>query len=156
MKLTLIALTHKQPGWVQTGIDDYAKRLPREWHFAQKELKPETAGSPTSRLQKEAGRISEALDKLGGQPRLIALDERGQDLSTQALADKLRRWQAEAADPVFLIGSADGLAPEIKAQAAERIRLSSLTLPHGIARLLLVEQLYRAATLLAGHPYHRS
>jgi 23S rRNA (pseudouridine1915-N3)-methyltransferase len=155
MKLALIAFNHKLPAWLQAGIDGYAKRLPPEWHFQQRELKPEAAGGAEARLQKEAARILEAAARLPGRPRLIALDERGQDLTTRALADRLARWQAEGGDPVFLIGSADGLAPEIKAQAAERLRLSSLTLPHGIARLLLTEQLYRAASLLAGHPYHR-
>jgi 23S rRNA (pseudouridine1915-N3)-methyltransferase len=155
MRLKLIALGHNQPRWVVDGTDEYSKRFPPEWPFELTELKPEKRAanrSTESILAIEADRIRAQIPK---QSRLIVLDERGEQLTTRALAEHLQIWSRDAASATFVIGSADGLDATLKADAANRIGLSKLTLPHGMARVLLIEQLYRAISLLAGHPYHR-
>lgn len=156
MKLTILAVGHKQPDWIATGCAEYTKRMPRELPMQVVELKPEPRASKTREqlMAAEKQRIRMALAS-SNSPRLIALDERGSDLTTQKLAQRLESWMQDGRDTVFLIGGADGLDPELKQEAAEMIRLSSLTLPHGMARLLLCEQLYRAMSLLKNHPYHR-
>lgn len=156
LKVRLLTVSHRQPGWVVEGCEEYARRLPREWGFQLVEVKPEarTSGSTTEKVQAaEATRLRAAAGK---SVRLVALDERGEAWSTQALANWLARWQQDGRDVVFLVGGADGLDPGLKAAADQRVSLSALTLPHGLVRVLLVEQLYRAASLLAGHPYHRA
>ena len=110
------------------------------------------AGDSRAAGQQAAGALREALPP---RCRLVALDERGADLTTRALAERLRRWMAGGQDVALVIGGPDGLAPEIKAAAAETLRLSSLTLPHALVRVVLAEALYRAASLLKNHPYHR-
>jgi 23S rRNA (pseudouridine1915-N3)-methyltransferase len=155
MRLKLIALGHNQPRWVADGTDEYAKRFPPEWPFELTELKPEKRvanRSTESILATEAERIRTQLPK---QTILIALDERGEQLTTRALAEHLQRWSREGPAATFVIGSADGLDAALKQQSQHQIGLSKLTLPHGMARVLLIEQLYRAVSLLAGHPYHR-
>ncbi len=154
MKLQILAVTHRQPDWVVEGCAEYTKRMPRELTVSVSEIKPEVRGSKTREqlMAAEKARIRAALPS---SVRLIALDERGQDLTTKKLAERLEVWMQDGRDVAFLIGGADGLDPELKAEAVEMIRLSSLTLPHGMARLMLCEQLYRAMSLLKNHPYHR-
>lgn len=155
MKIRLLTVSHKQPAWVLEGCEDYQRRLPREWGFQLVEVKPEarTSGSTKEKVQAaEAQRLRAAAPKGA---RLIALDERGDGWSTQQLANWLKRWQQEGRDVAFLVGGADGLDPELRAAAEQRMSLSALTLPHGLVRVVMVEQLYRAASLLSGHPYHR-
>ena len=154
MKLQILAVTHRQPDWVVEGCAEYTKRMPRELTVSVSEIKPEVRGSKTREqlMAAEKVRIRAALPS---SVRLIALDERGQDLTTKKLAERLEVWMQDGRDVAFLIGGADGLDPELKAEAVEMIRLSSLTLPHGMARLMLCEQLYRAMSLLKNHPYHR-
>jgi 23S rRNA (pseudouridine1915-N3)-methyltransferase len=155
MRLKLIALGHNQPRWVVDGTDEYVKRFPAEWPFELTELKPEKRAANRSTellLAIEADRIRTQIPK---QSQLIVLDERGEQLTTRALAEQLQIWSRKAASATFVIGSADGLDVALKAQATNRIGLSRLTLPHGMARVLLIEQLYRSVSLLAGHPYHR-
>ena len=159
MKLVLIAVGQKMPTWAQTAFDDYAKRFPPELPLICKTVKtePRTGGKTTQQLmQAEAERMTAAIDSSCGKGRrVVALDERGTSLTTKALADKLHGWQQQGDDVALLIGGPDGLLPELRASAHERIRLSDLTLPHALARVLLVEQLYRAWSVHAGHPYHR-
>ncbi|WP_424195610.1 23S rRNA (pseudouridine(1915)-N(3))-methyltransferase RlmH [Ampullimonas aquatilis] len=155
MALQIIAVGHKMPGWIETGFQEYAKRMPPELALSLKELKPEvrSAAKPVEKVMAlEAERILAALPK---QARLIALDEHGEDLTTVALAKKLLGWQREGGDTCFVIGGADGLAPIIKQKAQGLIRLSSMTMPHGMVRVLLAEQLYRAWSINTNHPYHR-
>ena len=154
MKLLVVAVGHRQPDWVAAGCAEYVKRMPRELATGLIEIKPEPRGSKTREqlLAAEKGRIREALP---GSCRLIVLDERGDDLTTLKLAKRLEDWMGDGRDAALLIGGADGLDETLKSAADERIRLSSLTLPHGLARLLLCEQLYRAASVLKNHPYHR-
>jgi len=154
MRIRVISVGHRLPEWLSAGFDHYAKRLPREWAFEAVELRgePRDRGrSVAQMLAAEAARIATA----AAGRLVIALDERGLSLTTAAFAARFRKWQASSADIAFVIGSADGLAASVKSDAAAIIALSALTLPHGLARLLLVEQLYRAHTMMAGHPYHR-
>ena len=155
MKLLVVAVGTRMPDWVDAGFADYAKRMPREMPMTLIEVKPEsrTSGKPVAALMAaEALRLNAALPP---RCRRVILDERGTDLTTRALADRLPCWAADGDDVAFLIGGPDGLDADIKNQADERIRLSSLTLPHGLARVILAEALYRAASLIKGHPYHR-
>lgn len=154
MKLSIVAVGHRQPAWVSDGCGEYLKRMPRELPAAVVEVKPEPRGSKTREqlLAAEKGRISDAI---GSGCRMVVLDERGDDLTTLKLARRLETWMQDGRDTVLLIGGADGLDEELKARADDSIRLSSLTLPHGLARLLLCEQLYRAVSVLKNHPYHR-
>jgi 23S rRNA (pseudouridine1915-N3)-methyltransferase len=154
MKLRIVALGHRMPGWVVAGVDDYARRLPREFAFDLVELRPEPrerARPVAQMLATEALRIAPAC---AGFQR-VALDERGEPWSTRDFALRLGRWRDAGHDIAFIIGSADGLASEVKSQAAAVMALSAMTLPHGLVRVLLAEQIYRAVSVLAGHPYHR-
>ena len=154
MKLLIVAVGQRVPDWAQTAWDDYAKRFPSELKVELKAVKTEPRGSKTleSLYAAERERIEAAIPR---GCRIVALDERGANLSTKALADKLQHWQLEADDVALVIGGPDGLDPEFKRRAHERIRLSDLTLPHAMVRVLLIEQLYRAWSVNANHPYHR-
>ena len=150
----IVAVSLRVPDWAQTAWDDYAKRFPTELKVELKAVKTEPRGSKTveSIYAAEASRIEAAIPKGS---RIVVLDERGTALSTVALAGKLKAWQLESDDVALVIGGPDGLDPAFKQAAHERIRLSDLTLPHAFARILLIEQLYRAWSINAGHPYHR-
>lgn len=154
MKLRVVAFGQRMPAWVDAGWNDYARRLPPDWGFRLVLLKPEprSSGKPTDRLLAlEAQRMRAACrDAL-----MVALDERGAAWTTRRLAERLQHWRDDGSDVAFMIGSADGLDPSLRASAAAVVSLSALTLPHGLVRVLLAEQLYRASALLAGHPYHR-
>jgi 23S rRNA (pseudouridine1915-N3)-methyltransferase len=155
-RLHLVAVAARLPAWVETGCQDYLGRLPREYALRRVQVKPEarTQGLTVEKmLDQEARRIGAVLPPGA---RIVALDERGRDLTTTQLAHELRRWLDSGTPTVFLIGGPDGLEAGLKARADSLLRLSSLTLPHALAQLLLLEQLYRAASLLTGHPYHRA
>jgi 23S rRNA (pseudouridine1915-N3)-methyltransferase len=154
MKLSLLAVGHRQPGWVSEGCAEYLKRMPRELPASVTEIKPEPRGSKT-REQLLAAEKSRIRDAMVAGCRLVVLDEKGDDLTTLKLARRLEVWMQDGRDVVLLIGGADGLDEEFKQQADDKLRLSSLTLPHGMARLVLCEQLYRAVSVLKNHPYHR-
>ena len=153
MKLSVLAVGHRQPGWVDDGCAEYLKRMPRELAASVTEIKPEQRGSKTREqlLVAEKGRIRDALP---ASCRIVVLDEKGDDLTTLELSRRLEGWMQDGRDVALLIGGADGLDDELKRQADDRLRLSSLTLPHGLARLVLCEQLYRAVSVLKNHPYH--
>lgn len=154
MKLLVVAVGLRVPDWAQTAWDDYAKRFPPELRVELKAVKTEPRGSKTldTLYAAERERIEAAIPKGS---RIVVLDERGTNLTTVALATRLKTWQIEADNVALVIGGPDGLDPAFKQTAHERIRLSDLTLPHAFARVLLVEQLYRAWSVNAGHPYHR-
>jgi 23S rRNA (pseudouridine1915-N3)-methyltransferase len=155
VKLSVLAVGHRMPDWVTAGFEEYARRMPREMPLQLKELKPaqrSAAGDTARWLQAEAERINAAAP--AGLLR-VALDERGRSFPTRILAEHLERWRGDGRDVAFIIGGADGLAPELKTGAGLLWSLSPLTLPHGLVRVVLAEQLYRAASMLAGHPYHR-
>ncbi len=154
MKLCVVAVGQRVPDWAQTAWDDYAKRFPPELKLELRAVKTEPRGSKTLETLYAAERERiEAQIPRGA--RVVVLDERGTSLSTQALAGKLREWQLGGDDVALVIGGPDGLQPAFRQAAHERIRLSDLTLPHAMVRVLLVEQLYRAWSINAGHPYHR-
>ncbi len=154
MKLQIVAVGQRVPDWAQTAYDDYAKRFPPELRVELKAVKTEARASKTldNLLAAERGRIEAAIPR---GTRIVALDERGTAVTTVALADKLRHWQREGGDVAIVIGGPDGLDPAFKQAAHERIRLSDLTLPHAMVRVLLIEQLYRAWSITVNHPYHR-
>jgi 23S rRNA (pseudouridine1915-N3)-methyltransferase len=154
MNLRVVALGHRMPAWVTAGWNEYARRLPREFALELVELKPEPRdrGRPIEQLlAAEALRIDAACRRA----RVVALDERGEPWTTRELAGHLSRWRAQGEAIALVIGSADGLAESVKRAAAAVVALSAMTLPHGLVRVIAAEQIYRAATLLAGHPYHR-
>lgn len=154
MKLLVVAVGQRVPDWAQAAFDDYAKRFPPELKFELRAVKTEARGSRTvpQLLAAERERIEAAIPKGA---RVVALDERGTALTTVALAARLKDWQLASDDVVLVIGGPDGLDPAFRQAAHERIRLSDLTLPHAMVRVLLAEQLYRAWSVNAGHPYHR-
>jgi len=154
MKLVVAAVGHKMPDWAAAGCNEYLKRMPRELPLRVVEIKPEPRGSKT-REQLTAAEKARIVPAIAGCGRIVALDERGRDLTTKQLAERLETWMQDGRDTAFLIGGADGLDPELKDGADELIRLSSMTLPHAMARLVLCEQLYRAVSVLKNHPYHR-
>lgn len=155
MKFLVISVGHKMPDWITDGFNEYAKRMPREAKIELVEIKPEprTSGKTTVQIMEaEAQRISAALP---ASCLRIALDERGAAWTTRQLADKMRFWMGEGRDVAFIIGGADGLHESVKKSSQQLLALSALTLPHGMVRVLLAEQLYRAHSLLHNHPYHR-
>ncbi|MDO9437466.1 23S rRNA (pseudouridine(1915)-N(3))-methyltransferase RlmH [Hydrogenophaga sp.] len=154
MRLLIVAVGQRVPDWAQTAYDDYAKRFPPELRVELKAVKTEPRGSKTleTLLAAERERIEAAIPR---GCRVVALDERGTNLTTKALAQQLQQWQLEGDDVALVIGGPDGLEPEFRAKAHQRIRLSDLTLPHAMVRVLLIEQLYRAWSVNANHPYHR-
>ena len=154
MKLGIFAVSHKLPEWVASGCAEYVKRVPREFPLSITEIRPEPRSSKT-REQLLAAEKIRLLAALPRHARIIVLDERGDDLTTLELAKRLEGWMQTGADLAFVIGGADGLDEELKSRANERIKLSSLTLPHAMARLLLCEQIYRAVSIVRNHPYHR-
>lgn len=154
MRITVVAVGQRVPDWAQTAWDDYVKRFPFEIKVELRSVKTEPRASKTldALYAAERARIEAAIPKGN---RIVALDERGLALTTKALAGKLRVWQTEAQDVSLVIGGPDGLDPDFRQTAHERIRLSDLTLPHAMVRVLLIEQLYRAWSINANHPYHR-
>ncbi len=154
MRLLIVAVGQRVPDWAQAAWDDYAKRFPRELQVELKAVKTEPRASKSldTLYAAERSRIEAAIPK---GTRIVALDERGTALTTVALADKLKAWQLGGTDVALIIGGPDGLDPAFRQAAHERIRLSDLTLPHAMVRVLLIEQLYRAWSINANHPYHR-
>ncbi|NTV11909.1 MAG: 23S rRNA (pseudouridine(1915)-N(3))-methyltransferase RlmH [Zoogloea sp.] len=155
MKLLLVAVGTRMPGWVEAGFSEFAKRMPRELPLVLLEVKaePRTTGKPVpAMMAAEAARIEAVLPP---RCRRVILDERGDDLSTRSLAGRLEKWQAGGEDVALIVGGPDGLDPAIKASAHEMVRISSLTLPHAMVRVLLAEAVYRAWSLSKNHPYHR-
>lgn len=154
MKLRIVALGLRLPAWANAAFDDYARRMPREFALELVELKPEARNrgkSVAQLLEAEGTRIGAAAAGC----HIVALDEHGDAWTTAKLAKQLRQWRDNAQAIAFAIGSADGLSPAVKRDATAVVALSALTLPHSLARILLAEQLYRAVSLLQGHPYHR-
>lgn len=154
MRLLIVAVGQRVPDWAQTAWDDYAKRFPFEIKVELKAVKTEPRASKSLETiyAAERARIEAAIPK---GCRIVALDERGTTLTTMALAGKLTDWQLLGGDVALVIGGPDGLEPAFRQAAHERIRLSDLTLPHAMVRVLLIEQLYRAWSINANHPYHR-
>lgn len=156
MHLRLLAVGERQPAWVDDAVAFYARRLPREWRF-----RIDTVATAKRHRNDPPARAKEAegdllLARLADGERVVLLDERGTAFGTESLAGRLAGWQADGQDIAFVIGGPDGVPDAVRQRADLCWSLSPLTLPHGLARVLLVEQLYRAWSLGAGHPYHRS
>lgn len=154
MKIHLLAVGEKMPDWVQAGYTEYVRRLPSHLALHLKEI---PAGDRRGRTAAQA-MASEGERLLAALPRgclTIALDERGKGWSTRDLARRLDEWQTEGRDVALLVGGPDGLSGACLERADLRWSLSPLTLPHALVRVVLAEQIYRAWTLLQGHPYHR-
>lgn len=155
MKLVIAAVGTRQPAWVDAGVETYRKRMPRELplHVVEVKMEPRDSGKPIEALKAaEAVRLRSALPP---RCRMLALDERGSELTTRGLTDRLERWTEDGEDVGFLIGGPDGLDESLKEKASECLRISGLTLPHGLVRVMLAEALYRAVSVSRGHPYHR-
>jgi 23S rRNA (pseudouridine1915-N3)-methyltransferase len=155
VKLLVVAVGNRLPDWLNSGFAEYAKRMPRELPLELIEIRPEprtTGKSTAAMMTAEARRIVAALPP---RCRRVILDEHGSAVDTTGLTARLTAWQNEGDDVALLIGGADGLDADLKASASESLRLSSLTLPHGLVRVILAEALYRCHTRLIGHPYHR-
>jgi 23S rRNA (pseudouridine1915-N3)-methyltransferase len=155
MRLLIVAVGHKMPDWVAAGFAEYAKRMPREARIELVEIKPEKrGGGKTGEQIKEAEKIR-ILAALPKDCELVALDEHGETPTTLQLAETLKGWLGSGRDVALVIGGADGLHEDIRRQANKMLSLSRFTLPHGLARVVLAEQLYRATSVIHNHPYHR-
>ena len=156
MQLIVVAVGSRMPDWVDRAFAEYAQRMPAEMRIVLREVRPEsrvTGKSPEAIMAAEAERIRAALPKRGLR---VALDEHGTDCTSEQLAQRLDTWRGSGDDMAFLIGGADGLDAKLKAESAMHLRLSSMTLPHGLVRVVLAEQLYRAWSITQNHPYHRA
>ncbi len=156
MKARLIATGERAPAWVAQGFGEYQKRLSHWLPLELVEIEPGLRGKgrdPQRAIEDEGRRVLAALPK---NARVIALDVPGRQLSSEQLAMRLEFWRSQGRDLAFLIGGPEGHAPDVRATADELWSLGPLTLPHMLARLVVAEQLYRAAAMLAGHPYHRA
>ena len=156
MRARLIAVGERMPAWVADGFAEYRKRLSHDLPLDLVEVKLGTRGKgrdPARAIAEEGAAVRAALPK---DAHIVALDNRGSAWSSEQLASELKRWRMEGRDLVLLIGGPDGHAADVFALAHQRWSLGPLTLPHMLVRLVVAEQLYRAATVLAGHPYHRA
>ena len=155
MHIRLLAVGDRQPSWVDEAFSTYSERLPREWQF-RLDLIPTVRRNKNDKSRQAMEAEGELiLAKLGQSEQVVLLDERGRQLTSKALASKLSDWQIDGRDLCFVIGGPDGVADSCKQRADFTWSLSQLTLPHGLARVLFAEQLYRAHSLHTGHPYHR-
>lgn len=154
MKICIAAVGQRLPAWAATAVQEFVERMPRDFRVEIREIKPEPRnGQPVARIQAaEAARLRAALP---ADALVIAMDETGRDWTTAQLAEAMGQWRDGARDPAFVIGGADGLDAQFKREASLCLRLSSMTLPHALARVVLAEQIYRAWSILSAHPYHR-
>ena len=155
MHITVVAVGLRQPEWDDAAVKDYLGRFPKDFSVSVKEVKAEPrAGQPAKRLMElEAERIRKAIPS---GDIVVAMDEHGRDFTSMDFAKKFEGWKNEGCGVTFLIGGADGLDAELKKSARMMLRLSSMTLPHAFARVMLVEQIYRVWSILNNHPYHRA
>lgn len=155
MHSRLIAVGDRQPSWVDSAFDDYVARLPRQWQFRLEIIttaKRRKSAPIDVAIQAESEKI---LGRIKPAEHVVVLDERGRQFSSKEIAEKLDAWQTVGEDLVFVIGGPDGISDDLLVRANTCWSLSKLTLPHGLARVLFAEQIYRAWSLLTGHPYHR-
>ncbi|MEP7186655.1 MAG: 23S rRNA (pseudouridine(1915)-N(3))-methyltransferase RlmH [Rhodanobacter sp.] len=156
MRARVIALGERMPGWVGEGFAEYRKRLSHELPLELIELKPGIRGKGRDAARAMQDEGAAILAVLSHDTHVVALDGRGKTWSSEELATQLERWRMGGRDLAFLIGGPDGHAPQVLERADQRWSLGPLTLPHMLVRLVLAEQLYRATTIAAGHPYHRA
>ncbi|MDH5454932.1 MAG: 23S rRNA (pseudouridine(1915)-N(3))-methyltransferase RlmH [Gammaproteobacteria bacterium] len=156
MHIRLLAVGDRQPSWVDTAFGTYAERIPREWKFRLDVIPTVRRNRNDKSRQAMESEGELILGKLAQAEQMVLLDERGKQLTSRALAGKLSDWQIDGRDLCFVIGGPDGVSDRCKQRADFTWSLSQLTLPHGLARVLFAEQLYRAHSLHTGHPYHRA
>ncbi len=156
MRLIVAAVGERMPRWVDDGFAEYAKRFPPRARLELMAVRPEQRGATRTVAQALAAEGKRLAARLPAGCRRVALDERGREITSEGLARLLERWLAEGRDVAFLVGGPDGLDSALKAAAEVQLRVSSLTLPHALVRVLLAEQLYRALAILDNHPYHRA
>ncbi len=156
MHIRLMAVGDRQPSWVDEAFGIYTGRFPREWKFRLDTIATVRRNKNESSQKAMAAEGEQILAKLVATEQVVLLDERGKELSSRTLAARLADWQSDSRDLCFIIGGPDGVPDTIRQRADFIWSLSQLTLPHGMARVLLAEQLYRAWSLQAGHPYHRA
>lgn len=155
MRVTILSVGHKMPAWIQEGFHEYVRRMPPEIRVEMVELKPEERGAGKSAEKAKEIEGERLIAAVPAGATLLALDEKGKAVSTQGLSVMLSEWMRDAVHPAFAIGGADGLSAAVKERADKLVSLSILTLPHALVRVVLAEQLYRAWSILARHPYHR-
>ncbi|MBF7053236.1 23S rRNA (pseudouridine(1915)-N(3))-methyltransferase RlmH [Halomonas sp. KAO] len=155
MRVRLLAVGTRMPAWVTEGVEEYRKRLPRDFSLQVEEIPPGQRGKNADLARAMASEAERIRAKLRGDEHVVALEVGGKAWSTERLAEQAEAWRLAGRDVALLVGGPDGLAPELSAAADQRWSLSPLTLPHPLVRILLAEQLYRAWTLMVGHPYHR-
>ncbi|WP_293763535.1 23S rRNA (pseudouridine(1915)-N(3))-methyltransferase RlmH [uncultured Aquitalea sp.] len=155
MKLTILAVGTKMPRWVDDAYQDYAKRFGRDVTLELKEIKPEKRGGGVTAEKGIAAEHERLVAAIPPRSRLVVMDERGRNWTSVKLAEGLKGWMEGGDDVCFIIGGADGLSDELKARADVLLQLSAMTLPHGMVRVMLAEQIYRAWSILNNHPYHR-
>ncbi len=154
MKISIISTSHKLDSWLEQAMKNLLIRFNNHWNINLIQLKPSNKPQTVLRMQEEAKNMHKQLANYSNYA-LIILDEQGQDLSTKQLAHKINKWDENYSNLVFVIGGADGIDVELKKHATVMIKLSSMTLTHGMAKLLLIEQLYRSWSINNNHPYHR-
>jgi 23S rRNA (pseudouridine1915-N3)-methyltransferase len=154
--IRLLAVGDRQPSWVDEAFGAYTGRFPREWKFRLDVIPTVRRNKNDKSLQAMEAEGERILGKLGESEQVVLLDEHGKQLTSKALAGKVSDWQIDGRDLCFVIGGPDGVADSCKRRADFTWSLSQLTLPHGLARVLFAEQLYRAHSLQTGHPYHRA
>jgi 23S rRNA (pseudouridine1915-N3)-methyltransferase len=155
VRVTILSVGHKMPAWIQEGFHEYVRRMPPEIRVEMVELKPEERGAGKSAEKAKEIEGERLIAAVPAGATLLALDEKGRAVTTQGLSVMLSEWMRDAVHPVFAIGGADGLSAAVKERSDKLISLSALTLPHALVRVVLAEQLYRAWSILARHPYHR-
>lgn len=155
MHIRLIAVGDRQPAWVDEAFDAYATRLPKEWKFRLDVLATAKRGKSDKLARARDDESAGILSKIKADEQVVLLDERGRQLTSQGLAGRLESWQSDGRDLCFVIGGPDGVSASCRERADLVWSLSELTLPHGLARVLFAEQMYRAWSLQSGHPYHR-
>ena len=153
MNARLLAVGARQPRWIEDAFTDYVRRLPRGDVLGLEPV-PAAPGDMAARRAREV-EGAKLLDRIGARDRVVVLDVRGEALSTAAFVGKLEGWRMDGRKVTFVIGGANGLSEPVLARADFTWSLSPLTFPHGLARVLVAEQVYRAWAVLAGHPYHR-
>lgn len=153
MRIRIVAVGRDRSGLYAPAVEEYARRLARYVNFGIEEVPEARRHAGTPRASEEEGLA--LLARLGERERVVALDERGEEETSQAFASRVARWLARGQDVALVVGGSDGLAPAVKARADETLALSRMTLAHRLARLVLAEQLYRAMTILRGEPYHK-
>lgn len=156
MKINLVAVGTKMPGWVTQGYEEYSKRLPRECQLHLLEIPPAKRGKTAQPEQWKKDEASRILAVIPDNHLVIALEVNGKDWSTEALSEQMQGWLSDGRDVSLLVGGPDGLDERCLKRADIKWSLSAMTLPHPLVRIVLAEQLYRAWTILQNHPYHRA